>query len=58
MTYLDSKSVYIDKNLMKDIKSQLDFESWTTVEQKKLLIKHIENRQTHLSVLSICRDSL
>jgi RNA-directed DNA polymerase len=51
-TRLDNKSVYVNKNLTKNIKSQLNSKQWITISQKKLLIKHIENCQMHLSALS------
>ena len=56
-THMDNKSTYIDKSLTKDIKSQLNSKQWITIKQKKLLIKYIENCQTHLSALSINKDS-
>lgn len=58
ITHLDNKSVYIDKSLTKNIKSRLDYEQWITIEQKKLLIKHVKNCQTQLSALSTNTDSL
>lgn len=58
ITYIGNKSDYIDKSLTKDIKLQLSSKKWITIKQKKLLIKYIENCQTHLSVLSINKDSL
>ena len=57
-TRIDNKSAYIDKSLTKNIKSQLNFDKWITTEQKKLLMKHVENCQTHLSALSANKDSL
>jgi hypothetical protein len=51
-TRLGNKSVYVNKNLTKNIKSQINFKQWITISQKKLLIKHIENCQIHLSALS------
>lgn len=51
-TRLDNKSVYVNKNLTKNIKSQLNSGQWITISQKKLLIKHIEICQMHLSALS------
>jgi RNA-directed DNA polymerase len=57
-TRLDNKSVYVNKNLTKNIKSQLNSKQWLTIAQKKLLIKYIENCQMHLSALSTNTNSL
>lgn len=56
-TSVESKSVYINKSLTKVIKSRLDSKQWITMEQKKLLIKHVETCQTHLSALSTNKNS-
>ena len=57
-TSASNKSVYINKSLTKSIKSRLNSKKWITMEQKKLLIKHIETCQTHLSALSTNKDSI
>lgn len=55
-TSMVNKSDYIDKDLTKDIKLQLDSTKWITTKQKKSLIKYIEDCQTNLSVLSTNKD--
>ena len=51
-TCLDTKSYYIDKSLTNNIKFRLVSKQWITIKQKKLLIKHVEKCQTHLSALA------
>lgn len=57
-TSVDNKSVYINKSLTKIIKFRLKSKQWITIDEKKLLIKHDETCQTHLSALSTNKDSL
>ena len=57
-TSVDNKSAYINRSLTKTIKSRLNSKQWITMEQKKLLIKHVESCQTHLSALSTNKNSL
>lgn len=55
---VNTKSVYLNKNLTKSIKSRLNPKQWIKIDQKKLLIKHVENCQIYLSVLSIKKNFL
>lgn len=57
-TKIDNKSVYVNTSLTKTIKSRLNSKQWLTMDQKKLLIKHIETCQTYLSALSTHKDFL
>jgi hypothetical protein len=51
-TRVNNKSDYIDKSLTNDIKSRFNSKKWITINQKKLLIQHIEKCQTNLSALT------
>nr|AVR57715.1 hypothetical protein [Halamphora calidilacuna] len=57
-TSADNKSVYRSKNLTNEIKLRIKTNQWITMEQKKLLIKHVEICQTNLSALSINKNSM
>ena len=55
---IGSKNAYVDKKFTKNVRSLLKLKKWITVDQKKLLTKHVDICRTNLFALSTKKGCL